>query len=71
MVKDDTEVDITMSLAAIGLDSLVAIEMRRWWKQIFGLDITILEIISSGTLEELGKKAAEGFRRRLTSEDKK
>jgi aryl carrier-like protein len=70
MVKDETDVDIKMSLNEIGLDSLMAIEVRRWWKQVFGLDITILEIISSGTLEELGKKAAEGFRRRLGGENR-
>jgi hypothetical protein len=36
-IKDGSEVDISRSLQdIIGLDSLVAIEMRNWWKSTFG-----------------------------------
>lgn len=42
----DDEVDISLSLAQLGLDSMVAVEMRAWWKQMFGLDISIMEMLS-------------------------
>ncbi|UKZ84219.1 uncharacterized protein TrAFT101_000134 [Trichoderma asperellum] len=57
----DGEIDASLSLAQLGLDSIVAAEMRAWWKQMFGLDISVLEMLSMGTLEALGKQAAEGL----------
>ncbi|KAF2264422.1 ketoacyl-synt-domain-containing protein [Lojkania enalia] len=57
----DDETDISLSLAQLGLDSMVAVEMRAWWKQMFGLYISILEMLSMVTLEALGKQAAEGL----------
>ncbi|MCJ1316987.1 hypothetical protein MMC15_002308 [Xylographa vitiligo] len=66
MLKPEEDVDIKLTLTQIGLDSLMAIELRRRWKQAFGLDISVLEIMGSGTLEELGKVAAEGVMKKLT-----
>lgn len=40
------EVDITMSTADMGLDSLVAVEMRGWWKSNLGFDISTMEMLS-------------------------
>ncbi|KAG4443875.1 hypothetical protein IFR05_000641 [Cadophora sp. M221] len=57
----DDEIDVSLSLAQLGLDSMVAVEMRAWWKQTFGLDISTLEMLSMGTLEALGKQAIEGL----------
>jgi Phosphopantetheine attachment site len=45
------------------MDSLMAIELRRWWKQAFGFDISVLEIMGFGTPEELGKVAGEGLKK--------
>lgn len=46
----------------MGMDSLVSSELRRWWKQIFGLEISTLGTMGSGTLEQLGKMAASGLK---------
>ena len=67
---DEEEIDISLSLGQIGLDSLMAIELRRWCKQALGVDISVLEIMGSGTLEQLGKVAAGKMGERIeTLED--
>ncbi|RYP11915.1 hypothetical protein DL765_007558 [Monosporascus sp. GIB2] len=59
LLKPDEDPNIALSLAELGLDSLIAVEMRAWWKQVFGLNISVLEILAMGTLDALGKKAAD------------
>ena len=65
MLKDADDLDVEVTLAAIGVDSLMAIELRRWWKQAFGLEISVLEIMSLGTIKELSKAAAQRLRVKL------
>lgn len=59
LLESDQEPNIALSLAELGLDSIVAVEMRAWWKQGFGLDISVLQMMAMGTLEALGKRAAD------------
>ncbi|KAH8650845.1 hypothetical protein BGZ60DRAFT_534031 [Tricladium varicosporioides] len=54
LLKPDTEVNIEHDLSQIGLDSLTAIELRRWFRQAFGLQVSVLEIMRSGSLRQLG-----------------
>lgn len=61
LLAGDAEVDISMSTADLGLDSLVAIELRAWWKLNFGFEVSTLEMLSIGTLEALGKRAVDGL----------
>lgn len=67
--QEDLAASTGLSLAALGMDSLVAIEMRTWWRQTFGFDISVLEMLGMGTLEALGKHAAEGLLRTATNKD--
>lgn len=46
-----------LSLSDIGMDSLVGIEIRKWWKETFGFEISLLDMLGMGTLELLGKHA--------------
>ncbi|KAL7918584.1 hypothetical protein ACQKWADRAFT_330517 [Trichoderma austrokoningii] len=57
----DDEIDASLSLAQLGLDSMVAIEVRAWWKQMFGLNISVMEMLSMGTLGALGMQASKGL----------
>lgn len=57
--KVDSEVNTSLALSDLGLDSLIAIKMRTWWKQTFGFDISVLEMLGMGDLEVLGSHAAE------------
>lgn len=57
LMKDDQDIELSQNLAAIGVDSLVAIELRNWWKQSFGVEVSVLELMNSGSLKQLGELA--------------
>lgn len=57
--SEDEELNEKMNTADLGLDSLIAVKLQTWWKLNFGVDITMLEMLSLGTLEALGKFAAK------------
>jgi acyl carrier protein len=61
LMKTDEEINISLGLADLGMDSLIAIDMRQWWKQTFGFNISVLEMLGMGTLEMLGQHAAKGL----------
>lgn len=58
LLKDEGDVNTSLGLTELGLDSLVAIELRSWWKQAFEFDISVLEMLSMGDLRALGAHAA-------------
>ena len=68
LLKPEEDLQISLSLADLGMDSLVAIEMRSWWKQTFGFEVKVLEMMGMGTLEALGQHAAEGLQKRAPVE---
>lgn len=59
LMKGDEEVDLSSTLTTVGVDSLVAIEVRNWWKQNLGIDVSILELMGGGSIEQLGELAAK------------
>ncbi|CAI7598432.1 unnamed protein product [Penicillium palitans] len=63
LLVDDVEVDISKSTADMGLDSLVAVELRAWWKLHLGFDISTLDMLSLGTPEALGERAVDGLKK--------
>ena len=71
MLKSEEDVDISLSLTQIGLDSLMAIELRRWWKLALGLEISVLEIMGSGSLDALGLVATQQMTALYLGEDAK
>jgi len=62
----DDNLNPSMKTVEMGLDSMVAVEAGAWWKINFGLEMSTLEMVSMGTLEALGKRAAEGLIRLYT-----
>ncbi|KAH7206067.1 hypothetical protein DER44DRAFT_809931 [Fusarium oxysporum] len=50
LLTGDVDPDTSTNTADMGLDSLVAIELRGWWKLTFGFEISTLEMLSMGTL---------------------
>lgn len=61
LLKSEDDLHTWCSLSDLGMDSLVAIEVRQWWKMIFKFDISVLEMMGMGTLDALGEHAAKGL----------
>jgi hypothetical protein len=59
MMRSDEEPDITIPLASAGVDSLVSIELRNWFRQKVGVPFTVVEIVGASSIAELGKMTAE------------
>ena len=69
LLQPEENLNTSLSLVDLGLDSLVGIELRSWWKSVFEFDISVLEMLGLGTLEALGQHAATGLMKsRLISE---
>ncbi|RYP79109.1 hypothetical protein DL771_000087 [Monosporascus sp. 5C6A] len=65
MLKPDEEVDTGISLQQIGLDSLMAIELRRWFNGVFGFNLSVLEIMGAGSLDQLAAVTAKKLTEKL------
>ena len=63
--KPDAPIDVSLNLIQLGMDSLMASEMSRWWRLIFGLEMTVLEIMNPLSLESLGHIVAEKLKKKL------
>ena len=61
MLRSEEDLDVSVSLSQLGMDSLVGVEMRGWWRQAFSFDISLLELLGMGSLAGLGKHAANGL----------
>ncbi|OGM47171.1 polyketide synthase [Aspergillus bombycis] len=60
----DEATNLGLSLHDFGVDSLVAIELRNWWKQSFGVDVTVLQLMNGGSFRDLGQKAVDQLKQR-------
>jgi aryl carrier-like protein len=58
------QLDASATLNDVGLDSLVAIELRTWWRQNLRIDVSVLELLNA-SVGQLGRLAAERLREKL------
>ncbi|SCV54256.1 uncharacterized protein FFB14_13560 [Fusarium fujikuroi] len=63
LLKPVEDLETSYSLSDLGIDSLVAIKVRQWWKTVFQFDISVLEMMGMGTLDVLGEHAVKGMLR--------
>lgn len=70
LLKPQDGLKTSMPLVDLGLDSLVALELRAWIKQVFSFDIPMLEMMGMGSLDILGQHAANEIYR-VTMENNK
>ncbi|PQK08615.1 hypothetical protein BB8028_0001g06890 [Beauveria bassiana] len=60
----EDEMNIHATLESIGVDSLVSIEIRNWWRRTLGLETTAVEIMKAGTIEGLGTLAVSSLKKK-------
>lgn len=58
MMKSDEEVDLSASLSSLGVDSLVSIELRNWFRQKVGAVFNVVEIVGAESISHLGRLTA-------------
>ncbi|KAK1624733.1 putative polyketide synthase [Colletotrichum phormii] len=62
MMKKKEDLNVDIPLAVLGVDSLVAIEIRDWWHRTFGLHVNVLEIMGARSIRMLGIMAVDGIK---------
>jgi aryl carrier-like protein len=67
-MDDDSVIDISRSPQELGLDSLVAIELRAWWKATLQFDVSVLEMLGMPSLMAMGQRAVEGLKAKVEAE---
>lgn len=67
MMKPIEELDVTERLTNLGFDSLVAIEVRNWLRLRLAIEMSMLEIMSGGTIRGLAELAARKWAGRLAA----
>ncbi|KAL2065354.1 hypothetical protein VTL71DRAFT_3024 [Oculimacula yallundae] len=71
LMRGDDDMDLSHTLAIAGVDSLVAIELRNWWKQNLGVDVSVLELMNGGSFMQLGELAAQRLKDKFEGKGKK
>ena len=67
LMRDVNSLDVRESFSVLGVDSLVSIELRNWFKQRLGCEITVLDILGSSSILALGEHTALLLKSRFTS----
>ncbi|KAF7557832.1 hypothetical protein G7Z17_g375 [Cylindrodendrum hubeiense] len=56
---DGDKIDRQAPLMNLGIDSLVAVQVRSWFMKELGVDVPVLKILSDATLTDIGKGALD------------
>jgi aryl carrier-like protein len=67
-MRGDDSIDVLHTLTDVGVDSLVAIEVRNWWKQNFGVEVSVLELRDGGSIQRLGELAVQRLKEKYAGE---
>jgi acyl carrier protein len=55
LVKDEEAISLTLPLDALGVDSLVAMEVRNWIRKQISVDVSVFVIVQSTSLQALAE----------------
>ncbi|KAI8287110.1 Highly reducing polyketide synthase [Colletotrichum sp. SAR11_57] len=64
---DDGGVDTSLSPSALGVDSLMTIEIRNWWKHTMGVDVSVLQLTSAQSFDQLGQLAVGQLKKKIST----
>ncbi|KAF4815971.1 Highly reducing polyketide synthase FUM1 [Colletotrichum siamense] len=64
---DEGGVDTSLSPSALGVDSLMTIEIRNWWKHTMGVDVSVLQLTSAQSFDQLGQLAVGQLKKKISS----
>lgn len=53
LMRGEGELDLEAPLAAVGIDSLISIELRNWIRRRLGAEVTVLEIVRAESVRSL------------------
>lgn len=67
VLKPGESVDTSLSLQQVGLDPLMATELRRWSRKLLGLQISALETMGTGSLIQLTELTSTALRNKYAS----
>lgn len=65
LLRADEEIDVKATLIAVGLDSLMAMQLRQWWRASFKIEVNVLQVANAKTFEGLGLLAVSELKRKL------
>ncbi|OHF03980.1 polyketide synthase [Colletotrichum orchidophilum] len=63
-------IDTAISPSALGVDSLMTIEIRNWWKHTLGIDISVLQLTSAQSFDQLGQLAGKQLKEKIATASK-
>jgi hybrid polyketide synthase/nonribosomal peptide synthetase ACE1 len=69
--EDESRVTPETGLTELGIDSLVAVEIRSWFLSELDLDMPVLKILSGASIEKMVEDAFERLSPELTPEFKR
>lgn len=58
LLRPDEKIERQSKLSEMGVDSLLSVELARWFSSAFGIRMGVLEIVGSGNLERLAALTA-------------
>ncbi|KAF2195930.1 hypothetical protein K469DRAFT_545317 [Zopfia rhizophila CBS 207.26] len=66
LMRDESLLNLEDSPESLGLDSLVSIELRNWFRLRLGFETTVLEIMGSNSILDLGRHSASTLKTKFT-----
>ncbi len=67
MLRPVEDLDLAAPLSTFGIDSLVAIELHNWCRQMLGIRLSVLEIMGAESVGKIGKAVAQEMLAKLDS----
>ncbi|TEA20888.1 Highly reducing polyketide synthase gloL [Colletotrichum sidae] len=64
---DEDGIDTSLSPSALGVDSLMTIETRNWWKHTIGAEVSVLQLTSAQSFDQLGQLAVSQLQKKMAS----